>query len=237
MSNGTFMISRRIWEHEEFAPSSFSEREAFMYLISEASWKPRRKRVGKVVVGLERGQLAHSTRFLADAWGWHHSKVRRFLERLENRHMIERSTDTGVSIISLTNYDTYQVSSQSSDTAPTHNPTQNRHSSDTNENKGEIKGRNNNHAQAREDGFDAFWDAYPRKVGKDAARKAFSKAVKKTPASEVMAGLKAQLPSITSRDRQYQPHPATWLNQGRWQDQVEAPQRRAVNIVDFTLNT
>jgi hypothetical protein len=139
MSGGTFMVSRGIWDHEEFMPSPFSEREAFLWLISEASWKPRRKRVGKVVVDLDRGQLAHSTRFLADAWDWSHSKVRRFLDRLENRHMIRRASGTGVSVICVVNYDTYQASAQASDTAAAHKATQQRHSSGTNEKKDEIR--------------------------------------------------------------------------------------------------
>lgn len=140
MSGGTFMVARGIWDHEEFMPSPFSEREAFLWLISEASWKPRRKRVGKVVVDLERGQLAHSTRFLAEAWDWSHSKVRRFLDRLENRHMIRRASDTGVSVICVVNYDTYQASAQSSGTAAAQKAAQQRHTSGTNEKKDEIKG-------------------------------------------------------------------------------------------------
>jgi hypothetical protein len=130
------MVSRGIWDHPEFAPSTFSEREAFLWLVSEAAWKPRRKRVGKVVVDLDRGQLAHSTRFLSDAWDWSHSKVRRFLERLENRHMIERHTDTGVSVIYITNYEAYQWSQKPSGTVTARKAAQQRHSSGTNENKG-----------------------------------------------------------------------------------------------------
>jgi uncharacterized protein YdaU (DUF1376 family) len=66
--------------------------------------------------------------------------------------------------------------------------------------------------------FDAFWKAYPRRVGKDAARKAFTAAVKRSSVAAVMAGLQA---ARFSSDPQFVPHPATWLNQGRWAD--EAP--------------
>lgn len=64
--------------------------------------------------------------------------------------------------------------------------------------------------------FADFWAAYPRKVGKDAARKAWAAAVKRAPVATIAAGLNsAKWPS----DRQFIPHPATWLNQGRWQDE------------------
>lgn len=72
-------------------------------------------------------------------------------------------------------------------------------------------------------GFDEFWTAYPRKVGKDAALKAYAAAIRRAgghdPPGEILAGLIRAKPGWT--DPQFIPHPATWLNQGRWQD--EAP--------------
>ena len=72
-------------------------------------------------------------------------------------------------------------------------------------------------------GFDEFWSAYPRKVGKDAAAKAFAK-------RRVGVGLLAQMLAAISVQKtgdqwqrdggQFIPHPATWLNEGRWQDET-----------------
>jgi hypothetical protein len=70
------------------------------------------------------------------------------------------------------------------------------------------------------DGFDAFWAAYPRKTGKDGARRAYAKAVKRADHDEIMAGL---LRYAFPADVHYQPHPATWLNDGRWQDEQPTP--------------
>jgi hypothetical protein len=74
-------------------------------------------------------------------------------------------------------------------------------------------------------GFDAFWDAYPRKVGKLAAQKAWKKL--KTPASilpKILEAIDRQRasPQWTKEGGQFIPHPATWLNQGRWEDDVTA---------------
>jgi uncharacterized protein YdaU (DUF1376 family) len=64
-------------------------------------------------------------------------------------------------------------------------------------------------------GFEDFWAAYPRKVGKDAARRAWTSAMKRATVEEIAAGLNAaQWPT----DRNFIPHPATWLNAGRWLD-------------------
>lgn len=74
-----------------------------------------------------------------------------------------------------------------------------------------------------DDGFAAFWAAYPRKVAKDTARKAFGRAVGRMteddPLAVILAGIERALPGWT--DPQFIPHPATWLNAGRWGD--EAP--------------
>lgn len=64
--------------------------------------------------------------------------------------------------------------------------------------------------------FEAFWLAYPRKVGKHDARRAWARAAKQASAAAVMAGLARHQ---FNPDPRYVPHPATWLNGGRWQDE------------------
>jgi hypothetical protein len=73
-------------------------------------------------------------------------------------------------------------------------------------------------------GFDAFWSAYPHKVGKADAAKAFAKAVKRTDLDTLMAGLKRY--AAKTDDRPWC-NPSTWLNQDRWTDQPAAPVARA----------
>jgi hypothetical protein len=74
----------------------------------------------------------------------------------------------------------------------------------------------------------AFWAAYPKRVGKDAAAKSFAGAMKRIPSAEplavILAGLERALPGWD--DPQFIPNPATWLNQGRWED--DAPQPKAL---------
>ncbi len=72
--------------------------------------------------------------------------------------------------------------------------------------------------------FDEFWAAYPRKVGKPDAVKAFTKALKKTDFAGLMVGLKGYR---FSEDPQYIPHPATWLNKERWVLELVEPRPTA----------
>lgn len=81
--------------------------------------------------------------------------------------------------------------------------------------------------------FDCFWQAYPRKVGKVKAEAAYYKIT--TPVSVLLAAIEQQKKSAQwQKDNgQFIPHPATWLNGKRWEDQVEtvstAPQSRELD--------
>lgn len=72
------------------------------------------------------------------------------------------------------------------------------------------------------DGFAAWWEAYPRKSAKGAARKAYKAALKKAKPEVLLASLVAHRFSPEAR---YQPHPATWLNGECWADASAEPSR------------
>ncbi|WP_313348209.1 hypothetical protein [Paracoccus sp. (in: a-proteobacteria)] len=116
---GTVNVSRDLWDDPTFKDSEMSQREAWVWMIAEASWKARTKRAGSIEVELRRGQLAVSTRFMAKAWMWSEPRVRRYLDMLENRRMIERATDAGVTVITICKYDEYQNTPRADDAPPT----------------------------------------------------------------------------------------------------------------------
>src|SRR5690242_8267379 len=91
---GVFAVDRGIWDHALFAAEPFSEREAWIWLVSEAAYKPRSRRADGKVIVTERGQLCHAVRFMAEAWQWSKPRVDRFLDRLENQDMIRRERGT-----------------------------------------------------------------------------------------------------------------------------------------------
>lgn len=76
--------------------------------------------------------------------------------------------------------------------------------------------------------FQQFWQKYPRREGKGAARKAFAKARKSASFEAIMGALDRTWPT----DPRYIPHPATWLNQQRWLDEIDAtdPVLRAAGL-------
>jgi uncharacterized protein YdaU (DUF1376 family) len=84
----------------------------------------------------------------------------------------------------------------------------------TTNNKQETRNKN-----IKDDRFDIFWKQYPRKVAKPNAQKAW---LKIKPDDVV---LKKMLDAInqqglSSKEIQFVPHPASWLNAQRWEDEI-----------------
>ena len=80
--------------------------------------------------------------------------------------------------------------------------------------------------------FEAFWAAYPRRVGKGAARAAFDKACRKARPEAIIAAITAQVEAGCFKDMTYTPYPATWLNGERWDDEIAtaAPKTAAADL-------
>ncbi len=77
----------------------------------------------------------------------------------------------------------------------------------------------------RESLFEEFWRAYPRKVGKGAARKAWGRVPADVAFADLMVavdGLARRHRALPAQDRRFTPHPTTWLNQERWDDEDDA---------------
>lgn len=79
-------------------------------------------------------------------------------------------------------------------------------------------------SESADDGFASFWKRYPKKVAKPQAVKAWRKT---KPTGQLLADLLAGLERhMASADwqkdgGQFIPHPATWLNARRWEDEPD----------------
>lgn len=70
--------------------------------------------------------------------------------------------------------------------------------------------------------FEQFWNKYPRRVAKVAARNVFLSVMLKPNAPSLVTLLTAvDKYAKTEIDKKYIAHPATWLRQGRWEDDSE----------------
>jgi hypothetical protein len=77
--------------------------------------------------------------------------------------------------------------------------------------------------------FDEFWQSYPKRVDKGAARKAWAKAMKgKTSPATIIAATKEYAAERRGQDAKFTKHPATWLNAESWLN--ERPPASAITI-------
>ncbi len=71
--------------------------------------------------------------------------------------------------------------------------------------------------------FLSFWKSYPKRVGKDAAWRAWKKRIRDMPTiGEILKSIEMQKMSEqwTKDGGQYIPNPATWINRGSWADEL-----------------
>ena len=144
--------------------------------------------------------------------------IRTCLEMLKTSGNITIKTTNKFSIISIVNWNTYQdqeniINKQINKPLTNKQQTTNNKQEDKNIRSKEYSGE-----------FLSFWVAYPKKIGKDAAWNAWKKRNGSIPEISII------LTAITNQKQaegwkkdngQFIPHPATWINQGRWMDEVK----------------
>lgn len=64
-----------------------------------------------------------------------------------------------------------------------------------------------------------IYEAYPRHIAKKAAIKAIEGALREKPKEVLLEAVKRFALSVATKEPQFIPHPATWFNQGRWDDE------------------
>lgn len=146
---GYALIYRSLLDHPVFRDEP--EAWAFASLILRAAWKPTRVRYKDYSFVLERGQVAVSMRDLASRWGRSKNWAHRFLDRLEEAGMVDKKRDRGrdstgtgsgtaPTVITICNYDKFQVSLNQGGTATFAN----RDSTGTQNNTGKERKKDNN---------------------------------------------------------------------------------------------
>lgn len=84
--------------------------------------------------------------------------------------------------------------------------------------------KGNGAANHGSNGFDEFWETYPRRVAKSTAYKVWARiAPDEAKKIQILSALRAQCATADWRREagKYIPYPATWLNQQRWEDELK----------------
>ena len=104
---GWIAIHRSIRNHWVWRNYFYARR--WLDLIFLAEWKDRDVALGKRTIRLNRGQILTSTRQLMALWHTNTTTVLDFLRMLEDNEMITRRRSGNVTIITISNYDKYQL--------------------------------------------------------------------------------------------------------------------------------
>jgi hypothetical protein len=225
--SGYYLMHRGWMDHPVFAKEAFTECQAFEWLISEAAWAEERTiAINHQPVRLMRGQVSHSLRFMAEAWGWDYSRARRFLKKLEKWEMVATQNATGQNIISLCNYDQYQNPKSESETGLHSEAQQPRNSRATN-----IK-KDNTSKEIYTPAFEDAWKAYPesadmpkRNMSKTDAWKKWKAADR--PEADLIRAVKSYAADLSKPNAPMPCHMATWLYQKRYEGPLAATEGQA----------
>lgn len=213
-------VQTTIFDHELFAAEPFSEREAWLWMITNAAWKDTIHRVGSEVVKVPAGSFFATIRDMQTRWRWKSTtRVTAFLKMLEAQGMIKHTAKTGKTHVSICNYDKYQSVEYTEKTPE-------RQAEDTGKTQKTPVTPISSSLRSEETRaqFEEFWEAFPNKTGRPSAEKAFSQAVKRASLDEIMAGVATY--AAKTDDRQWC-SPVRWLSDDRWKDQPAKPPDRS----------
>jgi DNA replication protein DnaD len=122
MNKGYILLHRQIQDCWIWDDKPFTKGQAWIDLLLLANHSDKKIGFNGKPITIERGQYLTSIRVLAERWGWSNSRTLNYLKLLENDKMIERDSDRTRTLLTIVNYEVYQVS----ETPTEHQPNTNR---------------------------------------------------------------------------------------------------------------
>lgn len=198
------------------------------WCLLKASHRVHKQMVGNQILELQPGQFIFGRRKAARELNVSEKKIRTFLKKLENLQNVAIKRANKFSIISIINWDFYQQLENGH--GPSEGPTEGQQRASkgpqTRREEGE-KGKKKEYTVS----FEKFWKAYPnKKCGKATAFRAWAKQNGNRPAvDDLLAVLDQQKQSEQWQKNggDFIPMASTWLNQERWDAEMNIENRTA----------
>ena len=110
-TNGYILLYKQIADPESWIwkDKPFAVGQAWIDLIMMANYKDTTTIIKGQTIELKRGQLIRGTDKLAERWGWSRGKVNRTLKCFEKDGMISKSGTRGGTLITIENYNDFQI--------------------------------------------------------------------------------------------------------------------------------
>jgi len=189
-------------------------------MILDANWKDTTTIFNKQPTTIKRGQFIFGRKAYAAKLKTTERKIRTAVETLKNVQLIDQQTTNKYSIITICNYSKYQDKELEGDQQTTSKPTSQRPANDQQVTTSKELKKVRNKIYTPD--FEEFWKEYPKKEGKLEACKKYKEALKITTKEKILDSVKLYAKHVKGKDPQYTAQPATWLNKGRWDDQLSS---------------
>jgi hypothetical protein len=198
----------------------------WIWILCNVTRKPLNYIARSQKIILNPGELIIGRKKLAMELRLSEQCVRTCLHHLESWGNITINSTNRFSILKVVNWESYQetqieINQQINQELTSNQPATNQQLTTKQEVK---KLRSKNKDNVVLSGFDEFWKAYPKKIGKQEAKKAWGRQNGNRPDIELIVSKIAELKKSSqwSKDNgQFIPHPATWLNRGGWDDEIK----------------
>ena len=140
MSQGWIKLHRKIRECESiWNDKPFSRGQAWIDLLLIANHEDKEIMFDGSMYMVKRGQKLTSIRKLSEQWGWSRTKTTKFLNELEKAQMLEVKSDTKKTVLTIVNYDIYQIGDETEKPPKSHRKATEKPQKDTNKNDKECK--------------------------------------------------------------------------------------------------
>jgi hypothetical protein len=219
--SGWLKIHRCITNHWLYTENRvFSKYEAWLDILMTVNYLDAKVLIKGKLYHVKRGQSILSMESWAKRWNWDKSKVRRFMELLQNDAMIVLKTDNTTTHLTVCKYESYQYERHADKTQ-----TKRRRNADEyqttpiEEEEEELRKK-----EEKEKMFERFWDLFDNKVDRFNSEKKFMKL--DLPVIEKIIDVVPLYTSTTTTDKKnpkgltFRKNPLTWLNGECWNDEI-----------------
>ena len=212
MNSGWIKLHRKLIDWEWY--NDVNTTRVFLHLLLVANHKDNKWRG----INIKRGQKLTSISALADETNLSIKNIRTSIKRLKATNEVASHSNAQHTVFTMINYDLYQeVASEVANEGQAKGKQGATNKNDKNE--------NNVNKDIFNDQFDMFWQGYPRKVNKPAAKKTFKATLKdlklkKEGVIEFIEFIhKDCIKRFDGRDSKYIPHASSYLNSEGWKDE------------------
>ncbi len=219
---GFILLYRTLLDNEVFQNERWLK--VFIWCLLKANHEDKSVSVitgrGRTAVKIKRGTFIFGRHSAAKELSMKPSGVWYIMQKLVKLQICDIQTDSHYSIVTIVNYNKYQVDKEERLTGKL---TGNKQATDTNNNDNND---NNEEEVNYISSFQKFWKSYPRKKDKQTAEKAW---MKLSPDAALVEKIIAYIeeakksPDWTNSNGQYIPYPAKFINNRRWEDQPGPP--------------